>query len=182
MKKLMAVAAMLALVLAVSVPALAAPVVQAPTETFVSGTNASIAATIINLFNSYLLRERVFINFSHSSTRTHPCQHLNAVFCHLFLKFLNTLISPGGAAAREVRGPGRPLAAPRRREKKRKRKRKRKRGGPSKGPASRSPQAGEGLRAALILPCPTTTYQDRCWTKRPAGPSARTERSARGRS
>jgi opacity protein-like surface antigen len=46
MKKLMAVAAMLALVLAVSVPALAAQVVQAPTETFVSGTNANNAGAV----------------------------------------------------------------------------------------------------------------------------------------
>ena len=46
MKKLMAVAAMLAVVLAVSVPALAAPVVQAPTETFVSGTNANNAGAV----------------------------------------------------------------------------------------------------------------------------------------
>ena len=40
MKKLMMVAAMLALVLAVALPAVA-QVVQAPTETFVSGTNTN---------------------------------------------------------------------------------------------------------------------------------------------
>ena len=45
MKKLMAVAVMLALVLAVSVPALA-QVVQAPTETFVSGTNQNSAGSV----------------------------------------------------------------------------------------------------------------------------------------
>ena len=45
MKKLMMVAAMLALVLAVAVPAIA-QVTQAPTETFVSGTNTNTGGAV----------------------------------------------------------------------------------------------------------------------------------------
>ena len=45
MKKLMMVAAMLALVLALAVPAIA-QVVQAPTETFVSGTNTNNGGSV----------------------------------------------------------------------------------------------------------------------------------------
>jgi hypothetical protein len=45
LKKMMMVAAMLALVLAVALPAVA-QVVQAPTETFVSGTNTNNAGSV----------------------------------------------------------------------------------------------------------------------------------------
>ena len=51
MKKLMVVAAMLALVLVVAVPAIA-QVTQAPTETFVSGTNTNTGGAVNSTGNN----------------------------------------------------------------------------------------------------------------------------------